>query len=205
MSDLEKKGFKEILPIVESKNGFVRFKFKDNQNITQEFLAGVEKLQFMVGGFNKDGSHHVFIVSVPGEIEQKRNSTEAGKEYGASWIGQADVVSRIVLGFDGRIQNLQMIQSWAKSNGPQSVQQQLSGLEYNIQWGTMTLQDGVDFSVLAIQTTAAMQRFSDGIRIDSGDMPGVGGPIDVAIITPDSGFRWIAKKDIKVDGKGINL
>jgi hypothetical protein len=54
----------------------------------------------------------------------------------------------------------------------------------------MTLQDAIDFATLMIQTTSAIQRFSDGINADPGDMPGVGGPINVAVITPDQGFVW---------------
>jgi len=41
----------------------------------------------------------------------------------------------------------------------------------------MTLQDAIDFCTLMIQTTSAIQRFSDGIIANPGDMPGVGGPV----------------------------
>ena len=69
----------------------------------------------------------------------------------------------------------------------------------------MTLQDGIDFCTLMIQTTSAMQRFSDGINADPGDMPGVGGPIDVAVITPDSGFMWINKKKLKFGENEVEI
>ena len=69
----------------------------------------------------------------------------------------------------------------------------------------MTLQDGIDFSTLAIETTTAIQRFSDGIAADPGDMPGVGGPVDVAVITPDKGFVWVSKKNLLFGEKEVNL
>ena len=69
----------------------------------------------------------------------------------------------------------------------------------------MTLQDGIDFSVLAIDTTTKIQRFSDGIRLDPGDMPGVGGSIDVAVITRDKGFIWVSKKKLKAGENTIDL
>jgi len=50
-----------------------------------------------------------------------------------------------------------------------------------------------------------MQRFSDGINADPGDMPGVGGPIDVAVITPDKGFMWINKKKLKFGSNEVEL
>ena len=56
-----------------------------------------------------------------------------------------------------------------------------------------------------IQTTSAIQRFSDGINADPGDMPGVGGPIDVAVITPDHGFVWVKKKKLQFSDCGVDL
>ena len=134
----------------------------------------------------------------PEKEELKSESGKRGQEYGVSWIGQIDVVSRIVLGFDGRIGNLPAMQKIALGMGAQEVQKQLSSLEYVIQWGTMTLQDGIDFSTLAIGTTTAIQRFSDGVQADPGDMPGVGGPIDVLVLTPD-GPKWIKQKELRIE------
>lgn len=202
-ADLERQGC-NIIEIKEEKD-HVKFKFTDPQGIQKEGVAGVEQLQFIVAGYNEDGSHQVSMVYVPGNIESKRDSTKKGQEYGASWIGQIDVVSRIVLGFDGRIGNLPVLQKAASEIGGQEVQKQLRGLEYVIQWGTMTLQDGIDFSTLAIGTTTAIQRFSDGIAGDPGDIPGVGGPVDVAVITPGKGFVWIAKKNLRVGDKEVDL
>ncbi|MBI2010919.1 MAG: hypothetical protein HYS89_01655 [Candidatus Colwellbacteria bacterium] len=202
-ADLERQGC-NIIEIKEEKD-HVKFKFVDPQGIQKDGVAGVEQLQFIVAGYNEDGSHQVSMVYVPGNIESKRDSTKKGQEYGASWIGQIDVVSRIVIGFDGRIGNLPVMRKAASEIGVQEVQKQLRSLEYVIQWGTMTLQDGIDFSTLAIGTTTAIQRFSDGIAGDPGDTPGVGGPVDVAVITPEKGFVWIAKKNLRVSEKEIDL
>lgn len=202
-ADLERQGCKIIEIKVEKDH--VKFKFTDPQGLQKEGVAGVEQLQFIVAGYNEDGSHQVSMVYVPGNIESKRDSTKKGQEYGASWIGQIDVVSRIVLGFDGRIGNLPVLQKASSEIGAQEVQKQLRSLEYVIQWGTMTLQDGIDFSTLAIGTTTAIQRFSDGIAGDPGDIPGVGGPVDVAVITPEKGFVWIAKKNLRVGEKEVDL
>jgi len=202
-ADLERQGC-QIIDMKEEKGQF-KFKFKDPKGIQKEGIAGVEQLQFIVAGYNEDESHQVAMVYVPGDVGLKRDSAKRGQEYGASWIGQIDVVSRIILGFDGRIGNLPAMQKIASDMGAQEIQKQLRSLEYVIQWGTMTLQDGIDFSTLAIGTTTAIQRFSDGIVGDPGDIPGVGGPIDVAVITSEKGFVWITKKDLKVGDKEIDL
>lgn len=202
-ADLERQGY-TIIEIKEE-NDHIKFKFLDQNRLQKEGIAGVDQLQFIVAGFNQDDSHQVVMVYIPGPTELKRDSTKKGFEYGASWIGQTDVVARIVLGFDARIGNLPIMQKATTDVGIQEVHRQLRNLEYVIQWGTMTLQDGIDFSVLAIGTTTAIQRFSDGVIGNPGDIPGVGGPIDIAVITPKKGFVWVSKKILNIGEKSLNL
>jgi len=202
-TDLERQGC-EILEIKQEER-VVKFKFKDLKGNEKDGIAGIDAINFLVAGYNKDNSHESYIVRIPGEVEKKRDSKERGKEYGASWIGQIGVLSRIILGFDGRINNIKFVQEAVKIHGQEEVNKGLRNLEYLIQWGTMTLQDAIDFCVLAIKTTSAIQRFSDGIAADPGEMPGVGGAVDVAVITPDKGFIWINKKKLKVEETGIDL
>jgi hypothetical protein len=116
-----------------------------------------------------------------------------------------DVVSRVILGFDVRIGNIRFVNEATRELGQEEVNKQLRNLEYVIQWGTMALQDAIDFCTLMIQTTSAVQRFSDGIAADPGDVPGVGGFVDVAVITPDKGFVWVSKKKLKVGENEIDL
>ena len=202
-TDLEKQGC-EVLEI-KKEQYTIKFRFKDPQGNTKDGAAGVEGINLLVAGYNKDGSHQVYICYIPGEIRKKRDSKEKGKEYGASWIGQTDVVSRIVLGFDGRIGNIKLINEATQRLGQEEVSKQLRSLEYVIQWGTMTLQDAVDFCALMVQTTSAIQRYSDGIAADPGGMPGVGGFVDVSVITPGKGFVWVSKKKLKVGENEIDL
>ncbi|MFH0987530.1 MAG: hypothetical protein V1841_01395 [Patescibacteria group bacterium] len=202
-NDLQRQNC-EIIEIKKEQYA-VKFIFKDSKGNLKNGAAVVDSINFLVAGYNKDGSHESYICYVPGEIQKKRDSEEKGKEYGASWIGQIDVVSRIVLGFDIRIGNIKFIGEAAKKYGQEEINKQLRNLEYAIQWGTMTLQDAIDFCTLMIQTTSAIQRFSDGITADPGDMPGVGGPVDVAVITPNKGFVWVNKKKLKAGGVEIDL
>lgn len=202
-ADLQRQGL-EILEI-KTENNVVKFRFKDQKGSVKNGVAAIDPINFIVAGYNKDNSYEVYICYLPGEVQKKRDSREKGKEYGASWLGQHDLVSRIVLGWDGRVFNLKFVQDAIKSSNQEEIVKQLRQLEYSIQWGTMTLQDAIDFCVLMIQTTSAIQRFSDGVVANPGDMPGVGGPVDVAVITPDNGFVWINKKKLKVTGQEINL
>ncbi len=194
--DFTKRGF-EIIEIKKEQFN-VKFKVKDkNGNIT-DGIGGVDGLVLFVAGYNLDGSHEIYNVYIPGETIKRRDSNERGMEYGANWIGQTDVVSRIVKGWDPRIYEAPFVGQAVQNIGRQEIDKQLSGLEYAINWGAMPLQDAVDFSVLVIQTTSAIQRFSDGIQANPGDMPGVGGPIDVLVLTP-GGAKWIRQKELRVE------
>lgn len=204
-ADMERQGLELIERHV--KDATVRFKFRDKHGNINEGRAVIEGLHFLVAGFNNDGTHMVCNVTVPGGVRVTRDSAVKGREYGADWIGQTDVISRIILGFDGRIVALPMVAKAISTTSEQAVKDQLSSLEYVVQWGTMTLQDAVDFGRLAIETTSSIQRFSDGIAGDPGDMPGVGGDVDIAAIRPDvttddmpdSKFTWLHRKQLKTD------
>lgn len=202
-TDLQRRG-SEVVE-VKKEQYVVKFRFKDLDGNLKDGVAGIDMINLLVAGYNKDGSHEVYICNIPGEVRKKRDSKERGKEHGASWIGQIDVISRIVLGFDGRIRNVKFVNEATAKLGAEEVNKQLRNLEYVVQWGTMTLQDAIDFCTLMIQTTSAIQRFSDGITADPGDMPGVGGSVDVAVITPDKGFVWVNKKKLRVGDNEIDL
>lgn len=82
------------------------------------------------------------------------------------------------------------------SNHKKELLNQLHGLEYNIQWGLMTLQDAINLAVFLIKSTQMIQAYADGINMDIGDVQNVGGPIDIAVIRLDEGVDWINKKQL---------
>jgi len=138
-ADLARQGM-ELLDLKEEPTRVV-FHFKNQQGQVQEAVAAPDGLQFILAGYNKDKSSEVYMIYIPGAIDQARDSRKQGKEFGAGWIGQTDVVTRIVLGFDPRLQGIPLVREAAAKIGEPAVQQQLRGVEYSIQWGTMTLQD----------------------------------------------------------------
>lgn len=73
---------------------------------------------------------------------------------------------------------------WSNPQGP------------NANFGLFSLQDAIDYGKFLIRTTADYQRFS-------GNMPTVGGEIDIALVTNHRGFQWIAQKELyrKIDAE----
>lgn len=158
------------------------------QGFDQPVGANQFALGFLVAGYDV-GSRvgTVFQCLIPGGVTALRDTNRPG----ANWQGQTDVVSRIILGWDQRLLTLPALQQIG-----QTIVQPLRGLEYVINWHTMTPQDAVDFAVSVIQITITIQRFTDGIQMNPGDVPGVGGPIDVAVITPGGRVKWISRKEL---------
>jgi len=152
--------------------------------------AGNAAIQFIVAGYDP-GSRvgELFECNVPGAppVAAARTSNSAGPW----WIGQNDVAGRVFNGFDARIQSLPFVQ--AAHQAGQALPQ-LQQLMYIVHWHTMTLQDAIDFVTGMIQITIIIQRFADGIQMQPGGVPGVGGPIDIAVIQPGGPVRWIARK-----------
>lgn len=56
-------------------------------------------------------------------------------------------------------------------------------------FNAMPLQDAVDYSIHLIRTTIDTMRFEP-------KFPSVGGPIDIAVVTPD-GVRWVQRKELR--------
>jgi len=175
-------------------------KYIDNTGKPQLAQGLVTGCQIIVAGYDKLGSvtkaqQQVYQVNVPGDLEHiRQHGTE--NQFGANWTGQIDVVTRIVLGYDPNIASLPMLQNLSTQISETQIKEQLQALQYNINWGGITIFDAVDFATIIINTTSAIQRFSDGTAAVPGGIPGVGGPVDIAVIDPVYGFRWHEKKQM---------
>lgn len=144
---------------------------------------GVNAFGFLVGGYDKNNVTKLTEVMLPGKTIRALNG--AGGP-GAGWAGQYDTVSRLIKGWDPTIYR----------QVSADVQKLLDKGEYIVRFQNMTLQDAIDFVVFLIRATIDMQRFSDGTADTPGSLPGVGGPIDIAVITPYA-FQWVQRKRLQ--------
>lgn len=132
---------------------------------------------FHVAGYKKEEK-----VSVPyvyychvkrGEIARRNVKDDGELNYGATWSGQHDVLSVLLKA--------------TTVAGPKNQPQQIPIAP--ILYSAMQLQDAIDFSVFAIQTTIDTIRFQARPK-------NVGGPIDVLVITPEE-TKWVRKKQLE--------
>ena len=155
--------------------------------------AGQTALSFVVAGYDS-GSQvgTLFLVEVPSATAPAA-AVRTTNNPGPWWIGQTDVVARIINGYDPRALNLAFVQA---ANQAGAASTQLNGLLYAVYYNTMTLQDAIDFAVGMIKITITIQRFTAGITTQPGAVAGVGGPIDVAVVRPGKNISWIARKEL---------
>jgi hypothetical protein len=75
------------------------------------------------------------------------------------------------------------------SGDPTVVNMLWNAPSHRLNLASFSLQDAVDYVKFLIRTTSEYQRFS-------GNMPTVGGEIDIALLTNHRGFQWIAQKEL---------
>ncbi len=134
---------------------------------------------FHVAGYKKEGkisTPYVYFCHVNQNIVERKNIDKNGVIlYGSQWGGQHDIITSLI--------NPVVIKD---EKGNDKIVRAVAG---EIYWGTLTLQDAIDFSIYAIRTTIDTMRFQ-------GRQKTVGGPIDVLLITPDNSI-WIQKKRLE--------
>ncbi len=159
--------------------------------------AGHVAISFTVAGYNENSRlGELFQFTVPSAV-QPAVPQWTSDNSGTWWIGDTDVIGRIVNGYDGRIFGLPFVQAAnAANNNANAATTALQGVNYVISWQTMTLQDAIDFVVGMIHVTITVQRFTAGTVNQPGGTATVGGPIDVAVIRPGGTVEWVARKKL---------
>ena len=168
------------LSFSKTKKEFLPYSFKDKQGNVVNRQGFIANIQVIVAGIDSDSVGRAYSVYVPGGINNERDTLKCG----ALWIGQTNVLVRVIKGFSPEIGKLAFLMNVGTNQG-NKINKELTKLEYLIGWQVMTLQDAVDFCVLMTRTTESIQRFSDGTPLSPGGITGLGGDIDVAIITPE--------------------
>ena len=207
MDALKKQIEQQIPKLGGTKLGFLPadapfwpYVYVDKDGKAQNPTGSIETINLIVAGVDSDDIGRAYSVIVPKGITAERDTSLCG----AMWIGQTDVLSRIVKGMAPELSNLDFVKD-GLADRANTIQTQLNTLEYIINWGTITLQDATDFCVLMTRTTESIQRFSDRTFLSPGGITGVGGEVDIAIITPERGFVWLKRKTLKAEEAELSL
>jgi hypothetical protein len=106
--------------------------------------------------------------------------------------GQNEHAVRLLLGHDPSLVNTVAQALQLQPAQIQTLQNTLAKYNLQIPYGVLPLQDCIDLAVFFIKTTVAAQNLSIGLR-------GVGGTIDVAVITQRDGLKIIQQKALKAE------
>ena len=149
-------------------------------------MANPPSLGIFVGGYRRDAAFaEEWEFLLPRDARPIQ--TRAPEIFGLSWRGIEVPVTRLIKGYDPRI-----LGNLASAGiPPPAAQALLTQYETTIVYDGMPVQDAVDLATFIIRTTVGIARFEIGP--DS-----CGGPVQLAAILPDSGFRWIARPTLSV-------
>jgi hypothetical protein len=152
-----------------------------------------QDLVFLVGGYDEGAPYGtVFELFIPSR-PSPRETLLAG-QFGATWGGQHEFVSRLINGFDpmaiSAVREFLAVPAATQQGVPDPLDGALRlKLSARIPWQFLPLQDCVDLSIFLVRATIALQKWTVGIR-------GVGGAVDVATITRVNGFEYVQQKTI---------
>jgi hypothetical protein len=173
--------------------GFVEYfgKYYDQEVTTNKTLP---VLGFIFVGYDKGGVGRIVESTFPGKRTPTDLSQNTHDQQGLVWRGQTDVIVRLIKGYDpalGAAASLQKLPDPDK----QELVKDIGQFEYYIPYNYLPLQDGIDLALSLVQTTVDVQRFSFGRMGHPGDIPGVGGTVDVLTITPNE-VTWVKRKQL---------
>ena len=150
---------------------------------------------FLIGGYDIDAPYgRVFEISIPDKPSPNELNPSS---FGITFGGQTECVARILQGFDPNIKSVLKQKFSLDDNQANQLITDLSGqLAINIPYEFLPLQDCVDLCIFLIKATIQMQQLAIGIR-------GVGGAIDIAVITKTVGFQPVQEKVIGGESKKL--
>jgi hypothetical protein len=151
-------------------------------------------LTFLVGGYDEGEPYGcVFMVELP---YRPRPEPKNPADFGMTWGGQIEVITRLIQGYDLELPGLlQRSLGLDEERVKQTFQNLRPQLEFKLPYALLPLQDCVDLATFMIRTTITAQSLAVGLR-------GVGGHIDVAVITREQGLRFIQQKRLRGEAGG---
>lgn len=169
--------------------------FLNKWNVLKMPTVKGQDVVFIVGGYDEGAPYgRVFDMFIPSRPTPNEWHSGSG-QFGLVWGGQREYADRLIHGFDGRLPELvkKYLSLDDKKRDELSTNLQTQ-LQAPIPFAFLPLQDSIDLAIFLIRATIIMQHWMVGVR-------GVGGDIDVAVITQTEGFSEIRKKKITGEEK----
>jgi hypothetical protein len=149
------------------------------------------RLGFFVAGYSPDQpfpEEYEFQFPQDQEIQRVRPIDQ----FGASWRGVQLPFTRLYKGYDPRvIEDLKNI-----GVSEEAVREIVQKYESPVVYDGMPVQDAVNFTVFILETTIGLATLELGV-------PSCGGPLQIATVLPEAGFKWIKEPTLTVTVNGV--
>lgn len=179
---------KERLSVEEFANKISKFYLKQwlSSMPPDDKIPQIPNMTFVVAGFNVDEVYgEVYVIEIPRMPKPTERSKD--NEFGITYGGQHEIVSKIMNGYDMRLPQVLKKELNLSPEQLTKFEKLIMGFQLAIPLQVLALQDCVDLACFFIRTTMDAQKLSVGIR-------GVGGAIDVAIIKRNQDIRFVQRK-----------
>lgn len=144
-------------------------------------------MTFVVGGFDKDVPYGaMYKLNIP---RQPTPQEQSPNDFGIAWGGQPEYASRLIHGYDKALLKLIKQNLHLSAEQVTNLVETLRPLNMGIPYAVLSLQDCINLAIFLVKTTIEAQSLSITLR-------GVGGAIDVAVITRRDGLEIIQQKQL---------
>jgi hypothetical protein len=149
------------------------------------------EMVFSVGGYDEGEAYgRVYLFTIPTAPDPVEQSANA---FGITLGGQNEHVGRLIQGYDvGIFEVARQALQLSNAQVGQLQQALLNRFQLPIPYAVLPLQDCIDLAMFFIKMTISLQNLSIALR-------GVGGAIDVAVITQRRGLQTIQSKQLVGD------
>lgn len=179
---------KERLPILAFAEKISEFYLKQWQETMppDDQIANIPNMTFVVAGFDIDNIYgQVYLVEIP--RAPKPVEKNKGNQFGITFGGQTEIVSRIMMGCDIRLPDTLKKGLNLSPEQVMKFSELIKPFQLAVPLQVLALQDGIDLTCFFIRTTMDAQKLSIGVR-------GVGGNIDIAVIKRNQALKFIQQK-----------
>lgn len=183
-----KKGQQKVIDYAVMLSKFFERQWKDE--LPSDYQG--PGMTFLVGGYDPTGPYgRVYQFVVPDQLAPVEQNP-GDENFGMTWGGQIQIGSRIIHGYDPIL--------------PEALKQELGldeeqvsafiatlrrQVEFKIPYRVLPLQDCVNLATFMVRATMEAQDLGIGVR-------GVGGEIELAVVTRTESIRYLQRKKLKV-------
>jgi hypothetical protein len=124
-------------------------------------------------------------------VDQAPLSVRPETTFGSSWRGIEAPISRLYKGFDPYIP-LALANAGVEDDVIEQITDVIQDFQMQIVYPGMPVQDAINLAAYMLRTTIGYDFFQIGV-------PSCGGPLQLGVILPGEGFRWIQEPRFSVD------